>query len=158
MHTPGKGMSSSALPYKRSPPSWLKTTAAEVRARCRWTRIGQAAARAAAQSPRVKDSGCRLLRRAWLPPTPQVQELICKFSKKGMTPSQIGVLLRDNHGIAQVSTVTGSKVLRILKGQGARVGPEQRLAERAAAVHARLGRNAGGSAIVCDAPLHARVC
>jgi hypothetical protein len=32
MHTPGKGMSSSALPYKRSPPSWLKTTAAEARA------------------------------------------------------------------------------------------------------------------------------
>jgi small subunit ribosomal protein S13e len=51
---------------------------------------------------------------------PQVQDLICKFSKKGLTPSQIGVLLRDNHGIAQVSTVTGSKVLRILKGQGAR--------------------------------------
>ncbi len=32
MHTPGKGMSSSALPYKRSPPSWLKTTAVEARA------------------------------------------------------------------------------------------------------------------------------
>jgi small subunit ribosomal protein S13e len=30
MHSKGKGMSSSALPYKRSPPSWLKTTAAEV--------------------------------------------------------------------------------------------------------------------------------
>ncbi len=49
-----------------------------------------------------------------------MQDLICKFSKKGLTPSQIGVLLRDNHGIAQVSTVTGSKVLRILKGQGVR--------------------------------------
>jgi len=48
-----------------------------------------------------------------------VEDLICKFSKKGLTPSQIGVLLRDNHGIAQVSTVTGSKVLRILKGAGA---------------------------------------
>jgi small subunit ribosomal protein S13e len=48
-----------------------------------------------------------------------VNDLICKASKKGMTPSQIGVLLRDNHGIAQVSTVTGSKVLRILKGHGA---------------------------------------
>lgn len=31
MHSKGKGMSSSALPYKRSPPSWLKTTATEVR-------------------------------------------------------------------------------------------------------------------------------
>jgi hypothetical protein len=31
MHSKGKGMSSSALPYKRSPPSWSKATAAEVR-------------------------------------------------------------------------------------------------------------------------------
>ena len=31
MHTPGKGMSGSALPYKRTPPSWLKMTATEVR-------------------------------------------------------------------------------------------------------------------------------
>lgn len=53
----------------------------------------------------------------------QVDELICKFSKKGLTPSQIGVLLRDNHGIAQVSTVTGSKVLRILKGHGVCLPP-----------------------------------
>ena len=30
MHTPGKGMSGSALPYKRSSPSWLKITAQEI--------------------------------------------------------------------------------------------------------------------------------
>ena len=30
MHTPGKGMSGSALPYKRSAPSWLKTRCQEV--------------------------------------------------------------------------------------------------------------------------------
>ena len=30
MHTPGKGMSGSALPYKRSAPSWLKITSQEV--------------------------------------------------------------------------------------------------------------------------------
>lgn len=53
----------------------------------------------------------------------QVEDLICKFSKKGLTPSQIGVLLRDNHGVAQVGSVTGSKVLRILKGHGAPVFP-----------------------------------
>lgn len=46
--------------------------------------------------------------------------MIAKFAKKGMTPSQIGVLLRDSHGIAQVKSVTGSKILRILKGQGER--------------------------------------
>lgn len=31
MHSNGKGKSRSALPYKRSPPSWLKITTGEVR-------------------------------------------------------------------------------------------------------------------------------
>ena len=43
---------------------------------------------------------------------------ICKHSKKGLTPSQIGVILRDSQGIPQVSAITGSKILRILKAQG----------------------------------------
>ena len=30
MHSNGKGMADSALPYKRTPPSWLKTTSTEV--------------------------------------------------------------------------------------------------------------------------------
>jgi len=76
MHSKGKGMSKSALPFKKSAPSWLKTTSQEV------------------------------------------TELICKLARKGMKPSQIGVILRDSHGVAQVGTVTGSKVLRILKGNG----------------------------------------
>ena len=76
MHTPGKGMSRRALPYKRSPPSWLKVSASEV------------------------------------------NDTITKLARKGNTPSQIGVILRDSHGVAQVSSVTGSKVLRILKSHG----------------------------------------
>ena len=35
-----------------------------------------------------------------------------------MSPSQIGVILRDSHGIAQVKSVTGNKILRILKAHG----------------------------------------
>merc|ERR1711966_475959 len=76
MHAPGKGISKSSLPYKRTPPSWLKISAADV------------------------------------------EENICKLAKKGLTPSQIGVILRDSHGIAQVKGVTGSKILRILKVAG----------------------------------------
>ena len=76
MHSNGKGLSRSALPYKRSSPSWLKITAQEV------------------------------------------QDMVAKFAKKGMMPSQIGVLLRDQHGLAQVRSVTGNKVLRMLKAQG----------------------------------------
>ncbi|BFG20046.1 hypothetical protein CerSpe_063200 [Prunus speciosa] len=53
---------------------------------------------------------------SWLKVTaPDVEENICKFARKGMTPSQIGVILRDSHGIAQVKSVTGSKILRVLK-------------------------------------------
>jgi len=77
MHGPGKGISGSAQPYKRSPPSWLKIS------------------------------------------TPEVTDLICKLAKKGLTPSQIGVILRDSHGVGKVKFVTGSKVLRILKANGA---------------------------------------
>lgn len=35
-----------------------------------------------------------------------------------MTPSQIGVSLRDQHGIPQVRFITGKKILRILRKQG----------------------------------------
>eukprot|EP01125_Pyxidicula_operculata_P012059 TRINITY_DN394_c0_g1_i2.p1 TRINITY_DN394_c0_g1~~TRINITY_DN394_c0_g1_i2.p1 ORF type:complete len:152 (+),score=29.60 TRINITY_DN394_c0_g1_i2:48-503(+) len=76
MYTSGKGISGSALPYKRTPPSWVKLTAE------------------------------------------QVNDHVCKLAKKGLTPSQIGVILRDSHGVGQVKSITGNKVLRILKGQG----------------------------------------
>merc|ERR1712066_670661 len=43
---------------------------------------------------------------------------ICKLAKKGLTPSQIGVTLRDSFGVPQVSSITGNKILRILKLNG----------------------------------------
>jgi len=48
----------------------------------------------------------------------KVKEEISKFARKGMTPSQIGVQLRDSMGIAQVNSITGAKILRILKTAG----------------------------------------
>jgi small subunit ribosomal protein S13e len=45
-------------------------------------------------------------------------DTIVKLAKKGNTPSQIGVTLRDSVGIPQVKSVTGSKILRILKKVG----------------------------------------
>ena len=70
-------IASSALPYRRAPPHWLKTTPEDV------------------------------------------VEHIIKLARKGLTPSQIGVVLRDSHGIPQVRFVTGNKILRILKTEGA---------------------------------------
>lgn len=101
-HSGGKGISSSALPYKRSPPTWCKATTAEV------------------------------------------TDLICKFAKKGQTPSQIGVVLRDQHGVPLVTGVTGSKVLRILKAHG--LAPEipedlYHLIKKAVSIRKHLERN-----------------
>jgi len=69
-------MSASALPYRRSQPSWSKATAEDVSAQ------------------------------------------IFKLARRGLSPSQIGVILRDSHGIPQVKSVTGNKILRILKSNG----------------------------------------
>ena len=55
------------------------------------------------------------------PPLPSLRA-VCKLAKKGLTPSQIGVILRDNHGVAQVKSVAGTKILRLLKKNGACVG------------------------------------
>lgn len=62
---------------------------------------------------------CRQLCKELIAPCPfselQVVDMICKLAKKGMTPSQIGVVLRDSHGIPLVTNVTGNKILRILR-------------------------------------------
>lgn len=98
LHSNGKGISASAIPYSRAAPAWLKTT------------------------------------------PEQVFEQIAKLARKGATPSQIGVILRDSHGISQVKLVTGriapertlcshdderitdsepgNRILRILKSSG----------------------------------------
>ncbi|VDO79019.1 unnamed protein product [Soboliphyme baturini] len=76
MHNPGKGISQSALPYRRSHATWLKISSDDVK------------------------------------------EQIFKLAKKGLRPSQIGVILRDYHGVAQVRWVTGNKILRIMKAKG----------------------------------------
>lgn len=74
----------------------------------------------------------------------QVEEHITKYAKKGLTPSQIGVLLRDSHGIPQVKSVTASKVLRLLKKHG--LAPEipedlYHLIKKAVSVRKHLDRN-----------------
>ncbi|KAJ1741507.1 ribosomal 40S subunit protein S13 [Coemansia sp. RSA 989] len=76
MYTPGKGISKSAIPYRRTPASWVKATPEDV---------------------------C---------------EHICKLARKGVPPSQIGTLLRDAHGIPLVSSITGTKIVRILRANG----------------------------------------
>ena len=76
--------------------------------------------------------------------TDNLVDQIVKLAKKGMYPSQIGVLLRDSHGIPQVKYVTGSKILRILKKNG--LAPEipedlYHLIKKAVQVRKHLERN-----------------
>ena len=47
-----------------------------------------------------------------------LSEQIVKMAKRGSSPSQIGVVLRDQYGVPQVKSVTGQKILRILKVAG----------------------------------------
>ncbi|XP_030669653.1 40S ribosomal protein S13-like [Nomascus leucogenys] len=73
-----------------------------------------------------------------------VKEQIYKVAKKGLTPSQIGVILRDSHSVAQVCFVTGNKILRNLKSKGLAPDlPEDlyHLIKKAVAVQKHLERN-----------------
>merc|ERR1719322_542474 len=73
-----------------------------------------------------------------------VKEQIYKYAKKGLTPSKIGVELRDQFGVAQVRFVTGNKILRILKAKGLAPNiPEDlyHLIKKAVAIRKHLERN-----------------
>merc|ERR1711892_121801 len=68
----------------------------------------------------------------------------CTMAKKGFTPSQIGVVLRDSHGIPQVKMVAGNKIVRILRSQGLAPSlPEDLycLIKKAVAVRKHLEKN-----------------
>ena len=102
LHSKGKGIASSAVPYKRTPPSWMKTSSDEV------------------------------------------EDHVCRLAKKGLRPSAIGVILRDSGGVPQVTAVTGSKILRLLKKNG--LAPEipedlYFLIKKAVSVRKHLERN-----------------
>ncbi len=45
----------------------------------------------------------------------EVEEVIEKLAKSGNSPSKVGLILRDQYGIPQVSAITGKTVTRILK-------------------------------------------
>ena len=44
----------------------------------------------------------------------EVESLIIEFAKKGIPPSQIGVILRDQYGIPLAKQITGKKVCETL--------------------------------------------
>jgi len=53
---------------------------------------------------------------SWITQSPQeVEELVVKYSKEGLTPSQIGIRLRDQHSIPLTKPITKKAVGQILR-------------------------------------------
>ena len=52
---------------------------------------------------------------SWVSQSPaEVEELVIKYTKDGLTPSQVGIKLRDQHSIPLVKPVTGKSMGQIL--------------------------------------------
>ncbi len=79
---------------------------------------------------------------AWVTTDPAtVRSTILKLAKEGMTPSKIGVALRDDYGVPLVKTVTGKSVNEVLaEGKAAPKLPQdlQDLIDRAQRVQKHL--------------------
>ncbi len=55
----------------------------------------------------------------WCPYTKEeVEDLVVRLARAGYPPSQIGIILRDTHGIPLVNQITGKKIVKILKENG----------------------------------------
>lgn len=82
---------------------------------------------------------------SWLKVTPEeVEALVVKYAKEGYSPSLIGVILRDRHGIPLVKQVTGKTIKKILEENGVKPSiPEDlmNLLERARRMRTHLEKN-----------------
>jgi small subunit ribosomal protein S15 len=57
----------------------------------------------------------RIIKPEWVDFTAEeVEEKVVELSKKGETPSRIGLILRDSFGIPLVKAITGKKIQQIL--------------------------------------------
>jgi small subunit ribosomal protein S15 len=53
---------------------------------------------------------------SWVTQSPaEIEELVVKYTKDGLTPSQIGIKLRDQHAIPLIKTITKKSMGQILE-------------------------------------------
>ena len=53
---------------------------------------------------------------SWITQSPaEIEELVIKYSKDGLTPSQIGIKLRDQHAIPLIKSITKKSMGQILE-------------------------------------------
>lgn len=126
-----KGISQSALPYRRSVPSWLKLNAEDVKEQIK--KLGKKGMTPSQIGKlyfflfEIFSTGCF----NW------------KFTNL-YSISILGIILRDSHGVAQVRFVNGNKVLRIMKAVGLKPDiPEDLyfLIKKAVSIRKHLERN-----------------
>ncbi len=56
---------------------------------------------------------------SWITLTPaEIEALVVKYSKDGLTPSQIGIKLRDQHSIPLIKPITKKGINQILEENG----------------------------------------
>lgn len=56
---------------------------------------------------------------SWITLTPaEIEALVVKYSKEGLTPSQIGIKLRDQHSIPLIKPITKKGINQILEENG----------------------------------------
>jgi small subunit ribosomal protein S15 len=56
---------------------------------------------------------------SWITQSPkEIEELVVKYSKEGLTPSQIGLKLRDQHSIPLIKPITKKSIGEILEENG----------------------------------------
>jgi len=55
----------------------------------------------------------------WVEYTPgEVEDLVMKLAKKGLSPSMIGIVLRDQYGVPDVKLITKKNITKILEENG----------------------------------------
>ena len=55
----------------------------------------------------------------WVEYSPEeVEDLVIRLAKKGLSPSMIGVVLRDQYGIPSVKLITKKRITKILEENG----------------------------------------
>ncbi|OXB70686.1 UNVERIFIED_CONTAM: hypothetical protein H355_015276 [Colinus virginianus] len=139
MYGPGKGMSASALPWRRRPPTWLKMKASDVEEHItKLAKKGQTPSQV--RKNRIKRVAGEYKGRDEAPSRPRSGD----GNSSKVLMLEIGVTLRDSFGVPQVKSVTTNKILRILKLQG--LAPElpedlYYLIKKAVSVRKHLERN-----------------
>jgi small subunit ribosomal protein S15 len=71
----------------------------------------------------------------------EIEKLVIELGKQGESPSKIGIILRDKHGIPKVK-ITGKRIAEILSAAGVNYKSEQeRVKEKITVLEKHISKN-----------------